>query len=97
MLSACVSLWTAHVLFLGRKLSLHNKHVHTPYPYSVLCPLLSQARLQRANTLLRLGKLNEATKDYEVLAEAATGSIKEDALVQVSSITYKHVDIKDCL
>ena len=43
-----------------------------------------QARLQRANTLLRLGKLGEAAKDFEFLAESASGSVKEDAIVQVS-------------
>ena len=42
-----------------------------------------QARLQRANTLLRLGKLGEAAKDFEFLAESASGSVKEDAIVQV--------------
>lgn len=47
-----------------------------------------QARLQRANTLLRLGKLGEAEKDFEFLAESASGSVKEDAHVQVSERTH---------
>ena len=48
--------------------------------------MLPQARLQRANTLLRLGKLDEASKDFEVLAESGIGTVKEDAIVQVSSL-----------
>lgn len=45
-----------------------------------------QARLQRANTLFRLGKLKEATKDFEVLSNSASGSVKEDAIVQVRGL-----------
>ena len=45
-----------------------------------------QARLQRANTLFRLGKLKEASKDFEVLSNSASGSVKEDAIVQVCGL-----------
>ena len=46
-------------------------------------PPPNQARLQRANTLLRLGKINEAAVDFQVLVDNASGTVKEDAQVQV--------------
>ena len=42
-----------------------------------------QARLQRANTLLRLGKVDEAAGDFQVLSDTASGTVKEDAQIQV--------------
>ena len=54
-------------------------------PSFSLPPLSStpQARLQRANTLLRLGKIDEAAGDFQVLSDTASGTVKEDAQVQV--------------
>ena len=55
-------------------------------PSSFSLPPLSstpQARLQRANTLLRLGKIDEAAGDFQVLSDTASGTVKEDAQVQV--------------
>ena len=58
-----------------------------------LLPFLSfsQARLQRANTLLRLGKINEATVDFQALSDSASGTVKEDALIQVSTYMYRRI------
>lgn len=46
----------------------------------------SQARLQRANTLLRLGRVDDAEVDFVELSNSAAGQIKEDALVQLEVI-----------
>ncbi|XP_064394155.1 dnaJ homolog subfamily C member 3-like [Halichondria panicea] len=45
-----------------------------------------QARLQRASTHLRLGDLDRAEEDYRLLAASASGSVQEDAGVQVELI-----------